>query len=96
MGFKGNLTRISRKRKSHWPIVSMESLLPEGVDGNADTHSKKTRTASAQTVSFRTEKTEFERMKVLVVGGGLTGGMISYFLKGVKQFKITCWEKVVD
>jgi len=39
------------------------------------------------------EESESERMKVLVVGGGLSGGMLSYFLKSKKNFKITCWEK---
>jgi hypothetical protein len=39
------------------------------------------------------EESESERMKVLVVGGGLSGGMLSYFLKSKKHFKITCWEK---
>jgi len=39
------------------------------------------------------ESEESERMKVLVVGGGLSGGTLSYFLKSKKHFKITCWEK---
>lgn len=33
------------------------------------------------------EESESERMKVLVVGGGLSGGMLSYFLKSKKTFQ---------